>query len=226
MFDTLYLIFIAPIEWVMRIVIEVFFDISGSYGLAIIALSISANFVILPLYNIAEKWQVQERNMRAKLAPKIKEIKTAFKGQERFYMLKTLYRQNNYHPIISVRTSFGFLIQVPFFIAAYSLLNNYEDLQKISFLIFSDLSQADGVLEIAGNKINVMPIVMTVINLLSAFVYTKGFSKNELIQLYLIAFVFLVVLYGSPVALVFYWTVNNIFSLLKNIVYQKFYIVV
>jgi hypothetical protein len=64
-----------------------------------------------------------------------------------------------------------------------------------------------------------MPFVMTVVNLLSTLVYTQRLSFPDKIQLWLISFVFLVVLYTSPVALLIYWTFNNIFSLFKNMAY-------
>jgi hypothetical protein len=43
---------------------------------------------------------------------------------------------------------------------------------------------------------------------------------RERLQLFTMAFIFLLLLYNSPSALVIYWTCNNIFSLLKNIVYK------
>jgi len=47
-------------------------------------------------------------------------------------------------------------------------------------------------------------------------VYAKGFPLKDKIPLYLIAAVFLVLLYGTPSGLVLYWMMNNIFSLVKN----------
>ncbi|MBR4426786.1 MAG: sulfatase-like hydrolase/transferase, partial [Spirochaetales bacterium] len=44
-----------------------------------------------------------------------------------------------------------------------------------------------------------------------------GFSVKEKVQLYGMAAIFLVLLYNSPSGLVLYWTMNNLFSLLKNI---------
>ena len=225
MLDLLNLVFIFPIEFAMRIILEWFYGISGSYGGAIIALSLLVNLIMVPFYHIAEKWQVAERNIKAKLAPKIKEIKTAYRGQERFFMLRTLYRQHNYQPIIAVRTSFGFLITIPFFIAAYSLLHNYDELAKTSYSVFQDLSQPDGGLQISNITINIMPFIMTFINFLAAYIYAKNISRSETVQIYIIAIIFFVLLYKSPVALVIYWTANNIFSLVRSLTYVRFNII-
>ena len=67
-------------------------------------------------------------------------------------------------------------------------------------------------------SINVMPLLMTAINLISGFIYTKEFAFKDKLQLYVLAGVFLVILYQSPSGLVLYWTMNNLFSLCKNIV--------
>lgn len=218
MLDFLYAIFIAPLEWGMCFVLEHAYTWTDSYGAAIIILSLVVNTVLLPLYNKADAWQQEDRAKQAKMADKIAELKLAFKGQERFMMLKTLYRQNHYHPIMAARNSIGFLIQVPFFFAAYQLLSHYDALNGQAFGPFADLGVADALVNIGDYQINLMPFVMTVINLLSAFIYTKGLTSRDKIQLYAFAGVFLVLLYTSPVGLVLYWTLNNIYSLCKNIV--------
>lgn len=214
--NILYQIFIAPIEMGMQWVLEFSFAKTNSYGLALIILSLVVNIVLLPLYNLAEKWQQEERDKQSRMANKLKEIKAVFKGQERFMMLQTLYRQNNYHPLLAARNSVGFLIQIPFFFAAFHLLSNYAPLNGQSFWLFKDLGAADGLLSLGSWHINLMPFVMTAINLASAYIYTTELAKKDKIQLYAFALFFLVVLYTSPVALVFYWTMNNVFSLGKN----------
>jgi hypothetical protein len=71
-------------------------------------------------------------------------------------------------------------------------------------------------LVIGGLSINVLPILMTLINVISCVIYLKGFPLKSKIQLYGMALFFLVFLYTSPSGLVFYWTLNNLFSLGKN----------
>lgn len=220
MLNFLYDVFITPLIMGMNFVLVNAYDAFGSYGLAIIVLSLVVNTVLLPLYNMADSWQQEEREKQAKMADKIAEIKQAFSGQERFMMLKTLYRQNNYHPIMAVRNSVGFLIQVPFFFAAYQLLSHFPELNGQSFGPFTDLGIPDGLVSFGDWQINVMPFVMTAINLLSAFVYTQGLSSKDKVQLYVFAGLFLVLLYVSPAGLVLYWTLNNIYSLVKNTYYK------
>jgi hypothetical protein len=62
---------------------------------------------------------------------------------------------------------------------------------------------------------------MTMINCIAGAIYTKSFPVKEKIQLYGMALIFLFLLYNSPAGLVLYWTVNNIFSLAKNILQKQ-----
>ncbi len=216
--EFLYMLFIAPLEWIMRNVLEWGYIHSGSYGVGLIVMSLVVNTLLLPLYHLAETWQEAERTVQVRMQSQLDRIKSVFQGRERYMMLRTLYRQNKYHPIMAVRTSFGFLIQVPFFFAAFHLLNNYAPLQGVSFGPISDLGAPDAMFF----GINVLPFVMTAVNIVSALVYTARLTRRDKIQLYVIAALFLVLLYTSSAGLVFYWTMNNVYSLLKNIVYEKF----
>lgn len=223
----LYNIIIAPIE---KIVSWVFYFIErtlegkSSFAVicAIIGVSIAINFLALPLYNIADALQEKERSLQKKMEGRLARIKKAFKGDERFMMISTYYRENGYHPLYALRSSLSILIEIPFFIAAYHFLSHCELLKNVSFFIFKDLGSADHLFSfsIAGKLfyINVLPILMTAINLVSAIIYTKGFPIREKLQTFVLAAVFLVLLYNSPSGLVFYWILNNLFSLAKNVV--------
>ncbi len=137
-------------------------------------------------------------------------------------MLRTLYRQNAYHPVMAMRGSLGLLIQIPFFVGAFKYLWELEAIKGVAWGPFADLGQADGLLPLFGLDINIMPFVMTAMNLISTFVYSRQLSKSEKIQLYALSGIFFVLLYTAPVALVFYWTLNNALSILKNTIYGRY----
>lgn len=221
MLEYLYSLFIAPLECLMQTVLEHGFTAFGSYGAALICMSIVVNLLLLPLYHLAETWQESERRVQHDMHAYLEHIKATFKGRERFMLISALYRIHGYHPVYAVRTSFGFLIQVPFFFAAYHFLSHYGPLNGASFWIFHNLAEPDALLQVAGLDINVLPWAMTVINIVSALVYTNRLSRRDKIQLYVVAAIFIVLLYTAPSGLVFYWTCNNIFSLLKNMVYEE-----
>lgn len=216
----LYQILIYPIELIIEIIFYLANQILNNPGLSIIAVSFGVNFLTLPMYSIAEKLQQKERDVQKKMEPQIKRIKSVFQGDEQYMILSTYYRQNHYHPLFALRSSVSLLIQVPFFIAAYHFLSNLEVLDNANFLFINNLGSPDGLLRIGRFSINILPIIMTLINLIASIIYTKGFPTKEKIQLYVMAFLFLILLYNSPAGLVIYWTLNNIFSLVKNIFYK------
>jgi membrane protein insertase, yidC/oxa1 family len=221
MLNFLYMIFIYPVYMFVEFIFFLSNNITDDYiGFSIILLSITVNVICLPIYNVAEGWQEKERTAQKKLKRKIADIKAVFSGDERYMILATYYRQNQYHPLYAVRGMFALLIQIPFFIAAYKLLSGLPMLNNASFLFLKDLGKPDGLLYVAGMHINALPILMTFINILASAVYSKGLTIKEKLQLYITAAVFLVLLYNSPSGLVFYWTLNNIFSLFKNVFYR------
>jgi YidC/Oxa1 family membrane protein insertase len=178
------------------------------------------NFLVLPLYRQADAMQAQERELEQRLQPWVKHIKKTFSGEERFMMLQTYYRQNHYKQTDALKGSVSLLLEVPFFIAAYRFLSNLTILQGVHFGPIADLGRPDALLQLGGVSVNVLPILMTAINYISASIYMKGFPLRSKLQTYGLALVFLVLLYNSPAGLVFYWTLNNLFSLLKNVFYK------
>jgi YidC/Oxa1 family membrane protein insertase len=197
-----------------------FYKIFDKTGISIIGVSFAVTLLCLPIYIIAEKWQQTERNTVKKLKEKISKIKAVFKGDEQFFILSTLYRQNHYHPVFALRNSFGILIQIPFFIAAYTFIAHLDSLHNASFLFIKDLSSPDGILEFGNIKVNILPVLMTLINISAGIIYTRELSVRDKLQVYGIAVIFLALLYNSPSGLVLYWTMNNILSLIKNIFYK------
>ena len=216
----LYNILVYPIEMFVEFVYAFFDKGFKNPGLSIAAISVIINLLALPLYNIADSLQKKERDVRIRLQPGITRIKRAFKGDEQYLMLSTFYKQNNYHPAYALRSSLSLIIQVPFFIAAYHFLSHLEQLQGQSFSFIPNLGAPDALLALGGISINVLPLLMTLINVIAGAIYTKGFPLRDKVQLYGMAGLFLVLLYTSPAGLVLYWTLNNIVSLIKNLFYK------
>ena len=214
----IYQLILSPLVLIFEFVYSIAFDILKSVGASIFPLSLLVNLLLLPFYNRADAIQEEERKRQEKMAPFAEHIKKTFKGDERYMMLQTLYKENNYKPIYALRSSIALILEVPFFIAAYTFLSNLSLLRGASFLFLSDLSQPDALLSVGSFSINLLPVLMTIINIISSEIYTRGFRFKDKITLHAMALLFLVLLYNSPSGLVLYWTLNNIFSLIKNIV--------
>ena len=218
--DLIYALFIGPLELFFEVLYAVAFRLIGDPGLAIVALSLAMNFLVLPLYRRADAMQEAERERAKRMKRGNDHIRKTFKGDERFMMQQTFNRQNGYAPTDALKGSVSLLLEIPFFIAAYHFLSTLSLLRGVPFGPIADLGAPDALLQVGGVAINVLPLLMTAINLASAIVYMKGLPLANKVQMYGIAAIFLVLLYNSPSGLVFYWTLNNIFSLVKNLFYR------
>lgn len=215
--NLLELILIRPIELLLEVLFEVFYSWTGSYGWSLVLMSLAVTLLTAPLYYLAEKWKKEEQVIRARMARDLESIRTHYSGQKRFYLLRNLRRLHGYRSIYALRTSLGLFIQIPFFFAAYRYLSGYEGYVSEGFLFIPDLGGPDGLLW----GINALPLLMTGVNLLSSLIYTRSRSAKEMAQLLVLALLFLVLLYDRPAGLLVYWTMNNVFSLLKNLVFER-----
>ncbi len=218
--DMMSSLLIGPLKLIFELIFSAAYNLMGHPGPAIVVLSLAMNLLVLPLYRRADAIQLEARDKENKLKDVVAHIKKTFSGDERMMILQTYYRQNDYSSLSVLKSSLSLLLQIPFFMAAYQFLSNLDVLQGVSFGVVSDLSKADGLLSIGSLSINLLPIVMTLVNVVSSSIYLKGFPLKTKIQLYGMAVFFLVFLYRSPAALVLYWILNNVFSLIKNLVYR------
>ena len=211
---------IGPLKLVFEIIFSLANRLIGQPGLAIIILSLTMNILVLPLYRQADAIQEEAKNTDEKLREGVEHIKKTFSGDERMMILQTYYRQNNYSPLSALKGSVSLLLEIPFFMAAYQFLSNLTILNGVSLGPITDLGAPDGLITIGSITLNFLPILMTVVNIISSYLYLKGFPLKTKIQLYAMAVFFLFFLYDSPSCLVFYWTLNNVFSLVKTIFYK------
>ena len=204
-------IILSPFIYFIEQVFLFGYYISNDYGFSIIFLSLVVSLFLLPIFIIIEKAKKKDDSVKAKMKPLIDEIKRCYKGQERYYYIKTINRQHNYSSVRALIPILSLLLQIPFFIAAYQFLDSYEPLVGVSFLFVKNLGEPDGLLGV----INILPIIMTLVNLLTAYYYTRNGNASERNQMIVVAAIFLVLLFNLPSGLVLYWTMNNVFSFFR-----------
>lgn len=229
MINFLYNLILQPLIYIYEIVFQISHNILVKYNVnadniylfCILAVSIAVNIITLPLYNNANIIQENEQKKQKSMKKIVEHIKKTFSGDERFLILQAYYKEENYKPIFAIRSSLSLLLQIPFFTSAYIFFTELKDLNyaKISIFPFiENLMQPDKFISMVGGiTVNILPIIMTIINLLAAYIYTKDFDLKDKLQPILLAIIFLFLLYNSPSALVIYWIFNNMFSLIKII---------
>ncbi len=219
MTQILYNILITPLELFIEVIYTCSFRIIHNAGVSILTVSLFVNLILLPLYLRADALSTEEMKRQKSLSFWQKYIRNAFEKEERFFRLNSYYREMNYRPIMATYSIIPLLLQIPFFMAAFHFFSNLNELSRNSFWVIGNLSMPDGIIPLPGNNaMNLLPIVMTVFNCLSVYVYSKNMLLKDKLRSYAIALIFLLLLYQSPSGLVLYWTANNLFSLIKNIV--------
>ena len=211
MIETLYYIFIYPMQTLLGSVFEWLYGITHSYGWSIILLSLLINVFLLKLTNLSESKARAISALKAACDTKIAEFKKVFKGAELHAYTQTLFKQKHYHPIYNLASLGGLALQIPFFLGVLFLLQDFEGLQGARFGVIEDLSKPDTLLFGAA----LLPFVMSILSLVNVFVSSKELGAR--IQGGLIALIFLVLLYVMPSGLVVYWSVSMGFSLLRTL---------
>lgn len=213
-------IIIEPLVVVYDILFVLIYNMVDNAVMAIIALSIVINLIALPLYWKADAIQREEQEKQKKMQYGLNHIRSQFSGDERFMMQSAYYRIEHYNQLNVLKEAGPIALQIPFFIAAYRYISSIPYLENATLGPLSNLLKPDGLVKIGNISVNVLPVIMTLINCVSSYIYTKGQPKKMKVQVYVTALIFLVLLYDSPSGLVIYWITNNLFSLGKNIYYK------
>ena len=214
---------------VMLSLLIFFSDLSmDNWGLAIIFLGIATKIIFLPLTLLAERYEKEVAQKSQLLLPAVAKIKEEFKGEEAHEKITEVYEKLNISPFYSLKPHFIALFQIPLFIAAFSVLGETPQLQNASFLWIESLAYPDSVfvlnfeLPLLGSTINLLPILMTCFNALSAICHKSPTALNEnskgKMSLLMMAIFFLVLLFPFPAAVVLYWTTSNLVHLLQQLI--------
>ena len=117
----LYNLAIKPLETLFEFIYSLMNRFFGAPIVCLVSLSLAVNLLCLPLYKRADAIREEEHKKQLRLARWTDHIKKTFKGDERYMMLTTYYRQNNYKTIHTLKSSVSLVLQIPFFTAAYPL---------------------------------------------------------------------------------------------------------
>ena len=191
-----------------------------NYGLVIILLSIVTKVLF---YRLTHKSFKSMRDMQ-QLQPKLQAIKEKYKDDRQKVSTETmkLYKEAGVNPLGGC---LPMLLQMPVFIALFSVLKFTIELRQAPFLWWiDDLSRQDVMfhlpftLPIIGNVFSLLPLLMGAGMLLQTKIggsitgsapaggQPKAFT-------YMMPVIFTFIFYRMPSGLVLYWFVNNILSI-------------
>src|SRR5215475_9494715 len=199
----------------------------GHAGVAIIALAGAVKLLLLPLTLVAGRLQDQVNATQARLQPGFFAINGDHRGEERTRRTLALYREEGVHPLYTLKSLAGFLIQVPIFIAVFDMLAEDFDLLGVPFLWIRDLSHPDhlarlpGCVPFFGCHLNLLPFLMSSIPIAASLrhhstLLPPALARKQRRNLTAMALAFFLLFYTFPACMVLYWTSTNIVQLLSQ----------
>lgn len=207
-------LFIEPIRWFVLWSLKKINIIFGNMGWALVFFSLLTKIVFLPL----TRKSTESMKKMQELNPQLTKIKEKYKDKPDVMQQKMmeLYKENKVNPMGGC---FPLLLQMPFFLALYSALINSIDLWNAPFILWmQDLSMPDTVATVAGFNINILPLVMTISTILQQKLTTVDTGQQQKMMMYMLPLILIFIFWTMPSGLVLYWTLQNLFQVLHQVI--------
>ena len=186
------------------------YGVIHNYGIAIIVLATLVRVLLHPLSMMSIK---SMREMQ-KVQPEIERIREKYKNDAQAVntAMMALYKEHKINP---AGGCLPMLVQMPLFIALYSVLFNAIELRQAPFVAWvNDLSAPDTLLHVSGFPLRLMPVLMALSGLLQQRLTPT--DPRQASSMYLMNVLMLVFFYNLPSGLVLYWTVMNLLTALQQ----------
>jgi len=221
----------GPLAWLSRMVehslVVIQSNLSSNWGYTIIIFSVILKFLLLPVSVMTVHFQRRVSQVNAQLLPKLKEIKSSYKGEEAHNRLMAAHKELGITPFYSLKPMLGSFIYIPILIAVFNALGEMPQFIDQSFLWIENLAYPDviGRLPVAipvfGDTISLLPFIMTAISLYSTLIFQNSYAslveiKHQKRNLYLMVAAFFVLFYPFPAVMVLYWTLANILQTIQQ----------
>jgi YidC/Oxa1 family membrane protein insertase len=222
---------LSPLEKVLKWFLFMFYHMTPNYGVAIILLTLLVKIVFFPLTKKGSEATLRMQSV----APKIKELQEKYKDnrQKLNVEMAELYKKEGYNPVSGC---LPMLLQLPIFMAMYSLFNNHFDLRGAMFIPgwIPDLSMPEAIwnfppgvrLPILGwTAFRLLPFIYVGSQLLYGKVTQtpdQQMNPQMKMMLYVMPIVFFFVLYNMPSGLLVYWIFSNLLTMVQQVTINKY----
>lgn len=180
----------------------------NSWPLTIVLLVLTIKLIF---YKLSEKSYRSMAKMR-KLTPRLTSIKERCGDDKAAFQreMMSLYKNEKVNPMSGC---FPILIQIPVFIALYWVLLESVEMRQVPFFWIKDLSLAD--------PYYILPIIMAATMFIQFKLNPKPADETQAKVMMFMPLVFSILFVFFPAALVFYWVVNNAFSIIQQYIITK-----
>ena len=221
----------TPLAWLSKIIESVLVLIQtylvSDWGVVIIVFAILLKLLLIPIGIMTTNFQIKVSQVQSSLTPKLAKIKANYYGEEAHNRLMEAHKELGVSPFYTLKPMLGFFIQVPILIATFNALGEMSQFDGQSFLWITNLAYPDAIMQLSfniplfGNSINLLPFLMTIINIYSTIVFQNKHApeaevKRQKRNLYFMAFAFFVLFYPFPAVMVLYWVLANILQFIQQ----------
>jgi YidC/Oxa1 family membrane protein insertase len=196
--------FVFPLSWMLQKTSDVF---GGSYGIAILIVTVIVRLAILPLM----LKQMKSSKKMQELQPLLVKIKDKHKNDPQKYQqeMVKLYQENQVNPLSGC---LPILIQMPVLLAFYHAIVRTGPIRHHDFL-WLQLGEKDPYF--------ILPIIAAATTYLQQWIMMRNntaMSDNPQMKmmLYLMPAMILFISVSLPSALALYWVYGNIFSIIQT----------
>ncbi len=204
-------------KWFCKLLVPTlnfFNSVIPNYGIAVILLTILVRVIFWPL---THKSTESMKRMQS-LQPQLKALQAQHKDNPQKLQQETwrIYRENKVNPLSSC---LPMLVQIPIFIALFTVLRSAVELRFAPFLWIGDLSEPEnlfaGMIPFIGS-LNILPVLMAgTMGLQSYLTPSMGDPMQQKMMMILMPGMMLFMFYTMPAALSLYWTVSQGISILQ-----------
>lgn len=191
-------------------ILNLFYAIIPNYGIAIILLTALTRLLMHPL----TKRQNESMKRMNLIQPKLKEIQELYKNDPQKLQRETmrLYQEYKVNPMSSC---LPMLIQLPIFIAFFTMLRCAVELRFASFLWVGDLSMPENLFQDTfGFGINILPIAMAAgMYFQSKIMPSGGDAQQQRMMAVMMPIMMLFFFYKCASGLCLYWGASTLFAI-------------
>jgi YidC/Oxa1 family membrane protein insertase len=200
--------------------LKALYKVVRNYGVAIMLLTLIVRVIFWP---ITHKGTESMRRMQA-LQPQLKEIREKFKDNPQRMQQETMkfYKENKVNPMGGCLPMF---VQIPVFIALFTVLRSAIELRFSKFLWISDLSEPEnlfaGMIPVVGS-LNILPLLMSATMVWQQkMTPSAGDPQQQKMMAVMMPIMMLFFFYTMPSGLVLYWTTSNLIMIIQMLIKKQ-----
>lgn len=187
----------------MKQLMDTFFGLTGSYGLAIVLMTLALRVVLFPLSAAATRSTAKMQDLQAEQ----KEIQRKYKKdpEQLNRAMLELFKKHNVNPWMGCLTM---LVQLPIIFGFIAVLRNYEFAGNPSFLWIPHLGELD--------PYYILPVLAAVATYVQSKLTTPATDTSMQMMTYFFPVLVLVMGIRFPAAFTLYWTVSSGFAIVER----------